>query len=1317
MLYVFFYIWYIFVKSRSDPCFMRRLRLTVFALLTCCIVSHASQPHRFYARFTSWDGLPEAYISSVCQDAFGRIWAGTKDGMFYYTGDEFVPFTNADYLENCSLTVSSVMPDKDGCIWIVTGQGTGFYDIYSDRFTLLEGLRDVVVSDIDLTSDGLVWLTSSDGIWKYDKTTQDLTMVTETSSFSPFRICVTSGNNLAFTARNNSIYLLNTTTGNVRAVRTDKPSGQFQFIEYIGESRVLASDGIHEVCIIDLESGTTESIIDAKVIMNKAEVQCLLYSDGLYWVGTTYGLLIYDPLTGSLEQQFPDELNVSTIGGESVRCLFEDREGNVWAGTWNGGLRGWLAYEEGFSRFVPDGSPHSLAGNTVRAVSDAPDGNVWVGSEEGYLCRLNPLTQSFDDFTSDAGIAFGTAITDITRIGNLLWITSFGDGITAFDPVKGRAVRKYSLPNNDCMTIMKASDGCIYAGTREGMYRYNASSDSFEKVEIVGNPFIHSIIEDKGQRLVISTFRQGFGIYDLPTSSYRKDSSAPGDAITSFTMDSRGDIWATTDGTGICRIDISADGGTVEVKHFDKASGFPSNSAGSITEDKDGNLWVATTMGLVEFDPVEEKVRRTFMQADNVIGRHFTFGSNCESPDGLVFLGTNEGLLMFDPEYVKEKFGHSPICITDIATGSAGGSAVVSQKGRSAITSESIRVRHKDASFINISFSAMNYASPNIETYECLLLKRGFRNQIITDENHIAYAGLRPGSYRFTVNFTDSDDGSTAAGLDIVILAPWYRSTLACLLYLLALSSLAFLYRRQRALKRAAEAQRKLELIEAKKEKDLAHEKMDFFTNIAHEIRTPVSVLQILLDKSASEHKLTDDMNSMRLNVERLKKLCDDLLDFRKMDSGQNHMVFTKEDICAIVRKSINSFETAAKARNLDMRSYFSHASIIAVCDADAIESVVCNLLSNSIKYSDTFIDCKVKEEDGKVIIRVENDGVRVPEEESELIFEAFYQSKKLEKNGTGLGLTYSRKIASLHNGRLYLDTSVKDLNSFVLEIPVNNVQESRLDSSSAIPFKQEEDLPDQPGQRAVVLVVEDNETMRNLIRDALVKDYDILTAGDGEEALAIVKESRVDLVVSDIMMPKMDGCELCNAIKENINLSHIPVLLLTAAVGVETHIRSLKSGADAYIEKPFKMDILKANISNLFRNRDIRNEQFSSSPLSHYSFSSVSKVEQDFMNSLHSYIQDHISETELTIDRLADAMAVSRATLTRKVKANTGTTVNEYVRVCRLKKAVELLAENNYRINEVAYLVGYSSPSYFTLSFQKQFGKLPSEFVKKKTQ
>ena len=1303
---------------------MNKIKQTILTvLLLSCTIANGAQPHHFHARFNSWNGLPEAYLSSVCQDTYGRIWVASKDGVYFYTGEEFVPFTNADYLAHCMPVTQAVHLDADGCVWIVSAMGTGFYDIRSDRFTAIEELQGTVISDIDITADGTVWLTATSGIWKYDKATGSLANMTESTSFTPHMACVVSDGNLAFTARNNNIYLLNTTSGNVKSIRTDRPVASYQQIEYIEDSRLLLSDGIHEVCLADMETGKTESLIDEKVILNKAEVQCLLYEDRLYWIGTTYGLLIYDPRTGTIEKQFPDELNTATLGGESVRCLFSDRYGNVWAGTWNGGLRCWMTYETGFSRYVSDEKPHSLVGNTVRAICDGPDGKLWIGSEEGYLCRFDPEDQTFADFTPYAGVALGTAITDITRIGDFLWITSYGDGITAFDPKAGKAVKKYYLPDNDCMTIMQASDGCIYAGTRQGMYRYNPSSDAFELVDVIGKPFVHNIIEDRGKRLIISTFFQGFGIYDLPSGSYRKVSSSPGEAITSFMLDSRGELWATTDAHGICRIAISDDGNEVDVKHFDKSNGLPSNCTGSITEDIDGLLWVATTMGLVEFDPERERVHEIYMEADNVIGRHFTYGSNYQSPDGLVYLGTNEGLLVFEPEYIRERFGHSVIHITDITLGTAAGYTAVAQKGRSVITSESIRIKQKDASLILLTFSAMNYASPNIETYECSLVKRGFQNHVVTDENHITYTGLMPGSYRFTVNFAEHPDPSTEAGLDIVILAPWYRSNVALCMYLLLLAGLVYSYFKQKSIKEVTEANRRLELLEAQKEKDLAHEKMDFFTNIAHEIRTPVSVLQILLDKTASGHEpsesLTEDRNAMRLNVERLKKLCDDLLDFRKMDSGQMHMIFTTEDVCAIVRKSVNSFETAARARNMDLTYTLSRDSILAVCDADAIESVICNLLSNSIKYAESRIMVGVTDNDGKVVIRVENDGVRVPADEKELIFEAFYQSKSLEKNGTGLGLTYSRKIASLHQGRLFLDTTVQDLNSFVLEIPVRQTEaeprsEMPAASRSQIP---EDETPEAPGQKAVVLVVEDNDTMRDLIRDALSRDYSILTASDGEEALAIVRTSRVDLVVSDIMMPRMDGCELCNAIKEDISLSHIPVLLLTAAVGIETHIRSLKSGADAYIEKPFKMDILKANISNLFRNRDIRNEQFSSSPLSHYQFSSVSKVEQEFMNSLHSFIQDHISETELTIDRLADAMAVSRATLTRKVKANTGQTVNEYVRISRLKKAVDLLTENNYRINEVAYLVGFSSPSYFTLSFQKQFGKLPSEFIKDKTQ
>ena len=332
------------------------------------------------------------------------------------------------------------------------------------------------------------------------------------------------------------------------------------------------------------------------------------------------------------------------------------------------------------------------------------------------------------------------------------------------------------------------------------------------------------------------------------------------------------------------------------------------------------------------------------------------------------------------------------------------------------------------------------------------------------------------------------------------------------------------------------------------------------------------------------------------------------------------------------------------------------------------------------------------------------------------MIFNAFYQIKKTGGYGTGLGLTYSRSLANMNNGKLYFDSKVQDLNSFVFQIPL-----ASLDLN--ITYTEGPEAPAESGEseydeaavngKQVILVVEDNADLKNLISEELSKEYDTLTASNGAEALEIVRSTRVDMVVSDIMMPVMDGCQLCNAIKTDIEHSHILVVLLTAAIGVENHIKSLKAGADSYIEKPFKIDLLKANIHSLFKNIVIRNEQLAKSPLSQFMGSSSSPVEHEFMEKLHNYIDGHISETEMGTERLAEAMGISRKTLISKIKANTGLSVNEFVRASRLKKAAEILTKKQYRINEVAYLVGYSTPSYFTKHFQKQFGMKPSDFVR----
>ena len=344
----------------------------------------------------------------------------------------------------------------------------------------------------------------------------------------------------------------------------------------------------------------------------------------------------------------------------------------------------------------------------------------------------------------------------------------------------------------------------------------------------------------------------------------------------------------------------------------------------------------------------------------------------------------------------------------------------------------------------------------------------------------------------------------------------------------------------------------------------------------------------------------------------------------------------------------------------------------------------------------------------------MDSDGTRIPEEESELIFNAFYQSHTIASSGSGLGLTYSRTLAELHNGLLYLDTQQKELNSFVFVLPITesspevSTEEPKAETRPVLP----EEPPVSLDGRARILVVEDNEELRNLIRDELLKDYSVMTAANGQEAFDIVKSNNIDMVISDIMMPIMDGCELCNLIKNNVYYSHILVILLTAAIGVETHLRSLKAGVDSYIEKPFKIEVLKATIGNLFKNREIQNEQFNSNPLAWLSGTSISTVEREFMEKLHSIVLEHISETEMTTPQLASMMMISRQTLAAKVRANTGLSTLEYIRICRLKKAAELLAERKYRISEVAYLVGYTSPSYFTKHFQQQFNITPSEFI-----
>ena len=1304
---------------------MKKIALSLGILFLSCLVSGAVS-HPFFTRYSDQEGLTDYNITNCCQDPFGRIWIATNGGVYFYTGNKFTPFKNEQYQAACSTTTLSVATDQQGCIWIATSSGIGYYDIYSGTFTEIPELKKEEIRDIDVDGSSDIWLTSTNGIWKFSKN-DGLQRFVSGSSFSPRNSCLLENGDLVFTTHEGDIYYLDRQSQGVNLLKhagtaSDGNPVRYELVERARQGTVLASTNTKNVVTIDVYTGTETAVLSTSTSEYISEITCLMARTSEFWVGTRSGLLIYNISTHEIENQISGQTKEYSMNGIFVRCLFSDQAGNVWAGTFNEGICCWMNYRGFFNRYTRDMFSPQMSGRSIRSLCFDADGKLWLGSEEGRINRYDSKTDSFTDFTAQSGIRGGTVISSITRVGNRLWITIFGDGLLILDAASGTPVKRFHFPNDECMSFVSCRSGDCYVGMRGGLYRIAAGSDSVQEIPALDGRVLNCMLEDDYGRIWLGLYTRGLGLYDPATGDFRmvassgSDDALSSDAIVCLSRGDGGVIWVGTAGGGLCRIQTGPDGTPGQITRFDQKDGLPVNNVSAAIEDGAGRLWISTSDGVACMDLATMTVIDTYLQEDNVVGSLYGSGAAARSDDGTIFLGTRNGMVSLNPEGFIHLFENKSLIINNVTTGTLDVRQPQPEKGRSVINSNSIKVRQLDAPVLTVSYSSMIYDNPNALQYECTLKRRGFSNTVVTASNHVSYMALRPGTYDFSVRIVGTTGTENESHRRIILTAPWYRSLLAKLIYLgLLLAGIWFAF--SSYLKnRDEQTRRKEELHEAQRQKEAFQDKMDFMANITHEIRTPVSLIAILVDKILGKDRnpaCQDELKSLKNNSNRLVELCNELLNFRRVQNNTSYVLKTDQDLCRLVGKAVESFKTAAEQKGINLTLNVPQAPIPVKCDQNAVDCIISNLLSNAVKYGQSLIRCSLSADQGKAVFRIDSDGTRIPEAESELIFNAFYQSREIASSGSGLGLTYSRTLAELHNGQLYLDTREKQYNSFVFVLPVS---EDAAFSPSAAPVEppastQEEASP-APDDRHRILVVEDNAELRDLIRDELAQQYFILTASNGQEALELIKRESVDMVISDIMMPVMDGCELCNFIKNDISYSHILVILLTAAIGVETHLRSLKAGVDSYIEKPFKMEVLKATIGNLFKNREIVNEQFNSNPLVHVNFASISSIEREFMEKLHGIILEHISETEMTTPQLASLMAVSRQTLASKVRANTGLSTLEYIRICRLKKAAELLAERKYRISEVAYLVGYTSPSYFTKHFQQQFGMTPSEFI-----
>ena len=924
-------------------------------------------------------------------------------------------------------------------------------------------------------------------------------------------------------------------------------------------------------------------------------------------------------------------------------------------------------------------------------------------------------------------------------IRDSLWVGTFSKGVKVVDTHTGAIVKTYrktdsprSLIDNSVFSICRTTTGDIYLGTLFGLLRYNEQSDDFDRIPELNGRFVYDIKEDSSGNLWLATYANGAYCYNVSEKKWKNylhdesnPKSLPYDKVVSVFEDSHRQVWLTTQGGGFCLFHPE----TETFTSYNLADGLPNDVVYQIVEDKEGLFWLTTNNGLVCFQPTTGAMK-VYTTSNGLLGDQFNYRSSFETEDGTIYLGSIDGFVAFNPKNFSENKSLPSIVITDFLL--FGKEVYVGEPGsplEKSITFSDELVLQSNQNSFSFRVAALDFQAPRMSRIMYKL--DGFDADWLTvgESPIVTYSNLRYGNYTFRVKVSNSDGVWNEEGisLKVHILPPFYLSVWAYIVYALLIigcSLYTVMYFKRRSNRKH---RRQMEKFEQEKEREVYNAKIDFFTNVAHEIRTPLTLikgpLENIILKKQVDTETREDLNVMKQNTERLLNLTNQLLDFRKTERQGFRLNFTECNVTEILKETHKRFTSLAKQKGLDFVLQMPEKDFYAHINQEAFTKIISNLLNNGVKYAESYvhISLAVPDTDGGNSFRIctVNDGVIIPDAMKEEIFKPFVRFNEQEDGkvttGTGIGLALSRSLAELHQGTLTMGKGEEN-NTFCMTLPI--VQDTTITLTTEVEAGTDK-INEAPAEQAVekdnrptVLVAEDNPDMLAFVVRQLSKDYTVLTATNGAEALRVLDGNYVNLMISDVVMPVMDGFELCKTIKSDLNYSHIPIILLTAKTNIQSKIEGMELGADAYIEKPFSVEYLQACASNLIQNREKLRQAFAESPFIAANTMALTKADEEFIKKLNEVIRVNYANPEFSMDDMADNLNMSRSNFYRKIKGVLDLSPNEFLRLERLKKAAQLLKEGENRVNEICYMVGFNSPSYFAKCFQKQFGVLPKDFT-----
>lgn len=1317
------------------------------------------------------NGLSQSTIFDITQDKRGNLWFATYDGLNKYNGYDFTVYRHDD-ADASSLPgdiVRTVELDSKGRLWIGTDEGLSLYLPDEERFRnyRADSLKPAPVGYIEEIGEDRLMVASHLGLMRFDA---------RSCSFSEVRLpgmahtlSVTAlkrhGDCLYIGTQRQGIFVYSTTDGSLRRLPLPEVmnTNVLSFLPQSPACLWIATEG-KGLFRYDLQSG---GVIrygsgDGSGLSSDFVRTLALDSQNRLWVGTVNGLNIYDEASGSFVPYDYHPFRPESLSQTSVRSLFLDNQEGMWVGTYFGGINYYHPQKRRFRNIQSTPEANSLNDKVTECIVEDGEGGLWIGTNNGGVNHYDARSGRFTHYTKRDGLRSNNIKSLLLDEENgLVYIGTHTGGLSVLHRRTGRIESYYAADMRNVYALLPASDGRVWMSNLTAFSRFDPKTRKIEFVtaDVDGNPIAlkraTTLFRDSRQRLWMCG-EEGISTYVEAEGGLRSCPVLPAGSpllhkfVNSIYEARNGIFWIST-WNGLYSFDEQRG----ELKQYTSAHGLSNNVVHGVLEDSYGKLWVSTNRGLSCFYPQSGSFRN-YTDDDGLQSNQFTNNSVCRTRSGQMYFGGINGITTFHPDKLVDNPYIPPVVITGLTLFNKpvrpNDDTGILQKSISQTRGITLNAAQR---MFSLEFVVSNYIAGTHNTFAYKLEGYDKEWYYLHASHTASYSNLPAGTYRFLVKAANNDGkwNETPTELEITVLPVWYRTWWALSLFVLLSAAVVMLVIRYFWIRKSMEARLQMERIDKERQAEVNEMKLRFFINISHELRTPLTLIlapvQEMLEK-VNDRWIHRQLEHIQRSTNRLLHLVNQLMDYRRAELGVFHLGVRPVVLHDIIKKDFLFYERVAAEKQISYDFCSDMEGREVLCDPGYMELIANNLLSNAFKYTGTgkSITVTLKESGGQLLLQVADTGEGIPPEKQRRIFERFYQGDG-EHAGSGIGLSLVQRLVELHHGRIELESRVGEGSTFSIWLPATEdayKPEERADRPGqqevaahttnqpdfyvadaeagegqaeaaglpgAIMGEEEDAAVEGTRRKEQLLIVEDEADIRRYLGDELGKTYRVLTAGNGEEALALLKEQEVDLVLTDVMMPGMDGLQLCRHIKQNLRTCHIPVIILSAKADLKEQLGGLQTGADDYIPKPFSLAIVAAKIRNTFRTRYHAMERYANSVEIKPEEVALNPLDEKLLKTAVEIVEKHMDDADFTTDLFAREMCMSRSNLHLKLKALTGEAANEFIRKIRFNRACQLLKEGKYTVAEISTMVGYNAPSYFSSSFKKYFGCLPSEYGK----